>query len=249
MTKKEDVRQFGLIGRNIDYSFSRRYFAEKFEREQLPNCRYDNFDLKEIDQVTAVLNGAQKIAGLNVTIPYKKAIIPFLDHISPEAKQINAVNTICRRKEGWVGYNTDCYGFERSLEAILPQWPEKALILGTGGAAAAVKFVLDQHQVAHTSVSRSPSEGEIHYDDINAEVLDTTFLIINTTPLGTFPNTDVAPSLPYGLLRPKHLLFDLIYNPAETLFLKKGKENGAQTLNGSQMLVFQAEKAWELWNL
>ena len=119
MTKKEDVRQFGLIGRNIDYSFSRRYFAEKFEREQLPNCRYDNFDLKEIDQVTAILNGAQKIAGLNVTIPYKKAIIPFLDHISPEAKQINAVNTICRRNEGWVGYNTDCYGFERSLEAIL----------------------------------------------------------------------------------------------------------------------------------
>ena len=249
MIKKESNKIYGLIGKNIDYSFSRRYFSEKFERENRSNCRYENFDLSAIEEFPSVLALTPRPAGLNVTIPYKKAILPYLDFISEEAQVIEAVNTVVWDKQGkTTGHNTDHSGFKKALLEHLETLPKKAFILGTGGASGAVRYVLEQLQCEVIFVSRTPQKEQLHYKDLNQNLFQSADLIVNTTPLGTFPDTEKAPPLPYEFIATHQLLFDLIYNPAETTFLRYGKEKGAKTCNGYDMLVYQAENSWALWN-
>ncbi|TPV32870.1 shikimate dehydrogenase [Paucihalobacter ruber] len=243
------MTEFGLIGRNISYSFSKQYFTKKFENEHL-HCSYNNFDLKEIIEFPNILSTHPKLKGLNVTIPYKEEIIPFLDNLSKNAKKIGAVNTIKIEKNGKLkGYNTDFYGFIKSLEPHLKPHHKKALILGTGGASKAVAFALKKLEIPYSFVSRNYSDHvNFIYENLNSPIIASHQIIINCTPLGTYPAVDACPNIPYEHITSKHLLFDLIYNPSETLFLKKGKQHGAQILNGLQMLELQAEKAWKLWN-
>ncbi len=249
MIKKDLIKQFGLVGKNIDYSFSRNYFSSKFEIEKKVNHCYVNYDLQYIDQFKEVLTKKPIPKGLNVTIPYKKEIIPFLDGLSKEAKTIQAVNTIVWDINGKViGHNTDHIGFEKSLCESIEKKPKKALILGTGGASRAIEFVLNKMDCVFHFVSRNPKENQFAYDKLTKKQLDEIDLIVNTTPLGTFPNINQAPPLPYKYINSKHFLFDLIYNPNETKFLKEGRLRGAQTSNGYKMLVYQAEKSWKLWN-
>jgi len=243
------MTEFGLIGRNISYSFSKQYFTQKFENQNL-DCSYNNFDLKEIIEFLNILSTHPKLKGLNVTIPYKEEIIPFLDKLSKNAKKIGAVNTIKIKKNGKIkGYNTDFYGFKKSLEPLLKPHHKKALILGTGGASKAVAFALKKLEISYSFVSRKHSNrAHFIYSNLSKQIVNSHQIIINCTPLGTYPDVDVCPDFPYEHLSNKHLLFDLIYNPAETLFLKKGKQQGVQIINGLQMLELQAEKAWEIWN-
>ncbi len=240
---------FGLIGRNISYSFSRSYFARKFEDLDLRDHAYRNFDLEEIGQFPEVIETTPGLIGLNVTIPYKESVIPFMDELDPVAKAIGAVNTISIKNGKLTGHNTDAYGFETSLRPFIPEnGIEKALVLGTGGASKAVMYTLEKLGIAAVRVSRKRARGLLTYEDLNAAVLREHQLVVNCTPLGTFPNINDKPDLPYEQLNTTHLLYDLIYNPEETAFLKEGKKRGAQTCNGYQMLVHQAEKAWEIWN-
>ena len=242
-------RQFGLIGKNISYSFSKKYFTEKFALGNLSDCAYDNFDLQSIEEFKSVIANNPNLKGLNVTIPYKEAVIPYLDKLSKTAAQIGAVNVIRFTKKGKLkGYNSDYYGFMKSLEPLLQTHHKKALILGTGGAAKAVAFALDQLGILYTYVSREEKEGMIDYDRINATTFDNYHIIINCTPLGTSPEIKAFPPIPYEFFTEKHIAFDLIYNPKETQFLKKAKKKGAVTKNGYEMLVLQAEKAWKIWN-
>lgn len=241
------MAQFGLIGKDIDYSFSRTYFKEKFKIENRKDT-YINFDLSSIAKFKEILAQNPKLKGLNVTIPYKEAIVPYLDKIDKKASVIGAVNTIKIKKNGkLVGYNTDCYGFKKALQKFYI--PEKtALILGTGGASKAIAYVLKKQGFQFQFVSRTLSEKTITYQELSEKTFKNHFLIINCTPLGTFPNIKDCPPIPYKSITQKHLLFDLIYNPAITTFLKKGISQGAQTTNGLSMLVLQAEKSWEIWN-
>ncbi|MCF6130721.1 shikimate dehydrogenase family protein [Flavobacterium wongokense] len=242
-------RQFGLIGKNIDYSFSKKYFIEKFALGNLTDCTYENFDLQSIDEFPSIITNNPDLKGLNVTIPYKEAVIPYLNKVSTNAAQIGAVNVIRFTKKGNLkGYNSDYYGFMKSLEPLLQPHHKKALILGTGGAAKAVSFALDQLGILYTFVTREEKEGMIDYDRINATTFDNHQIIINCTPIGTVPNTKEFPPIPYNFFTEKHIAFDLIYNPEETQFLKKAKKKGAVTKNGYEMLALQAEKAWKIWN-
>jgi shikimate dehydrogenase len=242
-------RQFGLIGKNIAYSFSKKYFTEKFALGNLEDCTYDNFDIQSIEPFPQLITDNPQLKGLNVTIPYKEAVIPYLDQLSDKAAKIGAVNVIRLTKKGNLkGYNSDYYGFMKSLEPLLQPYHQKALILGTGGAAKAVAFALDQLGLLYTFVSREVGANSIHYDQINATTFDHYQIIINCTPLGTSPNIEAFPPIPYEYFSDKHIAFDLIYNPEETQFLKKAKQQGAITKNGYEMLVFQAEKAWKIWN-
>ena len=247
-TKKSNIKRYGLIGRNIEYSFSRGYFKQKFEIESLNNFSYENFDLKQIDEIKNLLT-QDDLFGFNVTSPYKREVIPFLNHLSPAATEINAVNTIKFEKDGSLsGHNTDVYGFEKSLREIIAEIPEKALILGTGGASSAVAYVLKKMNVETSFVSRRKGENLIHYDAINKSVIRENLLIVNSSPVGTFPNTSEAPNLPYEFLTEHHILYDLIYNPHETLFLRRGKKRNCKISNGQKMLEYQAEKSWHIWN-
>ena len=249
MKKKEPIKLFGLIGRNIDYSFSRKYFSEKFKKNNLNDCVYLNYDLKEINDFNKIINKNPSLKGLNVTIPYKKTIIPFLDELSDEAKAINAVNTIVFESSGRkIGHNTDYLGFNKALKEKCKSRPENALILGSGGASEAVKYVLNKIGCDFKIVSRHPDKNQIGYYQITKEIIKKTNLIINTTPVGTYPKINEAPNIPYKYLDSEHLLFDLIYNPRETEFLKRGKTNGCRITNGYKMLEYQAEKSWELWS-
>lgn len=249
MKKKEPIKLFGLIGRNIDYSFSRKYFSEKFKKNNLNDCVYINYDLKEINDFNKIINKNPSLKGLNVTIPYKKTIIPFLDELSDEAKAINAVNTIVFESSGRkIGHNTDYLGFNKALKEKCKSRPENALILGSGGASEAVKYVLNKIGCDFKIVSRHPDKNQIGYYQITKEIIKKTNLIINTTPVGTYPKINEAPNIPYKYLDSEHLLFDLIYNPRETEFLKRGKTNGCRITNGYKMLEYQAEKSWELWS-
>nr|WP_294775908.1 shikimate dehydrogenase [uncultured Flavobacterium sp.] len=242
-------RQFGLIGKNISYSFSKKYFTEKFALGNLADCSYENFDLQSITEFPELLAKNPDLKGLNVTIPYKEVVIPYLNKLSKNAVQIGAVNVIRFTKKGKLkGYNSDYYGFMKSLEPLLQPHHQKALILGTGGAAKAVAFALDQLGILYTYVSREAKEGMIDYDRINATTFDNYHIVINCTPLGTSPDTKAFPPIPYHFFTEKHIAFDLIYNPEETQFLKKAKKKGAVTKNGYEMLVLQAEKAWKIWN-
>jgi shikimate dehydrogenase len=245
---KNNMRRFGLIGRNISYSFSAGYFSEKFSKEQLSDCSYENFDLATIDAFPDLMQGEKDLFGFNVTIPYKQEIIPFLDELDPTAAAIGAVNTIKIYPDGRLkGFNTDYIGFRDSLLPLIRPNHQKALILGTGGASKAVAFTLDAMGISYKYVSRKPQIGQFSYEDLTTEVLSEYLLIINCTPLGTFPEVDKKPSLNYQLLSASHLLYDLIYNPAETTFMKLGRAQGATVANGLQMLIGQAEAAWQIW--
>lgn len=241
------MKTYGLIGKNIDYSFSRNYFKQKFESEKIVDCEYVNFDIKDIKEILFVFENQNQ--GYNVTIPYKETIIPFLDNLNQDAQEIGAVNTIKVHKDGSLeGFNTDFYGFYESLIPHLKSHHTKALILGTGGASKAVAFALKKLKIDYQFVSRNPKSNEISYEDLSKKEFEEAKIIINTTPIGTFPDVENCPNLPYSFFTENHIAFDLIYNPQETKFLQKAKENKAITINGLQMLILQAEKAWEIWN-
>jgi shikimate dehydrogenase len=240
---------YGLIGKDISYSFSRKYFKEKFSDALYENCTYENFDIPTIEEFPTILQKNPSLKGLNVTIPYKESIIPFLDTLSEKAFKIGAVNVIQFTKKGNLkGYNSDWYGFKKSLQPLLESHHKKALILGTGGAAKAVAFALDELDIYYAFVSRVDSEKTIDYSHVNATTFDNFQIIINCTPVGTKPNIEDFPPIPYDYFTSKHIAFDLIYNPEQTQFLKKAKKKGAITKNGAEMLILQAEKAWKIWN-
>ena len=242
-------KQFGLVGKNIDYSFSRGYFTQRFRNDNLPGFTYENFDIQKVTDFPAIIKNNRDLAGLNVTKPYKESVIPFLDKISQKAIQIGAVNVIRFTANGKLkGYNSDYYGFKKSLEPLLLPHHKKALILGTGGASKAIAFALEELDILYTFVSRKAGSGLIDYNRINATTFDNYQIIINCTPLGTSPDTKAFPPIPYEYFTDKHLAYDLIYNPTETQFLKKAKKKGAIIKNGLEMLSLQAEKAWKIWN-
>lgn len=238
--------KFGLVGKNISYSFSKGYFAKKFSKMNLDDHSYENFDLPEISEFSQIKTDPD-IIGLNVTIPYKQDVIPYLNDLDSKAEKIGAVNTIKFGKNGLKGFNTDAYGFQKSLEPFLQPHHQKALILGTGGASKAIAFVLDELNISHTSVSRKPGPKQYAYTDLTKEIMLEHHIIINCTPLGTHPDITAKPDIPYACLNDKHLLYDLIYNPEKTAFLKMGEVQGATITNGLRMLELQAEKAWEIW--
>ncbi|MGB5315915.1 MAG: shikimate dehydrogenase [Robiginitalea sp.] len=241
------MRRFGLIGRDISYSFSPGYFKTKFETLGLADCSYEIFDLSEIDKFPEILSG-RPLSGLNVTIPYKTAICPFLDHLDPDAAEIGAVNTIRFTDAGLKGYNTDVTGFMNSLSPLLLPADQAALILGTGGAAQAIAYGLTKLGIHYRFVSRSPAEGDLSYDDLDSVLLKSFQILINCTPLGTYPQVHTFPPIPFKALTRNHLLYDLIYNPELTAFLQGGQRAGARIKNGLEMLHLQAEASWEIWN-
>lgn len=246
------MRLFGLIGYPLGHSFSQRFFTEKFEREGIPDARYALFPLENIDDFPALLHGQPELCGLNVTIPHKTAVIPYLHALDATAEAVGAVNCIRFEGEKRIGYNTDAIGFERSfLQAagsIAPN--DSALLLGNGGAARAVAYVLRKEGIAFKTVGRRRAPGtDLLFDELTQEIIGSSRFIINTTPLGTFPNTQEMPPLPLAFLGPQHLVYDLVYNPSETLLLQQAATRGCRIQNGLEMLYLQAEAAWEVWNL
>lgn len=245
--KEVKKNRYGLLGRNISYSFSRGYFTQKFEDLGLGDHSYENFDIQDISEFGTVLS-QDNIRGLNVTIPYKEAVLPYLAQLDEKAREIGAVNTIKMTRNGPIGYNTDAHGFQKSMEALVQPHHTKALILGTGGASKAVNYVLQQMGIQPTYVSRSKEPGRFTYGELDRDILAEYHLIVNCTPLGTFPKVEEKPPIPYQFIGQRHLLFDLIYNPEKTTFLALGEAQGAGIGNGLGMLKWQAEKAWEIWN-
>ena len=242
-------RVFGLIGKNISYSFSKKFFTKKFTVNNIVDCSFENFDLQNIEEFPNLISNNPDLKGLNVTIPYKEAVIPYLNKLSKSAAQIGAVNVIRFTKKGILkGYNSDYYGFMKSIKPLLQPHHKKATILGTGGAAKAVAFALGQLEISYTFVTREEKTGMIDYNRINATTFDNYHIFINCTPIGTSPNVKEFPPIPYQYFTEKHIAFDLVYNPEETQFLKMAKKNGAVTKNGYEMLALQAEKAWKIWN-
>jgi shikimate dehydrogenase len=241
-------KTFGLIGRSLRHSFSPTYFQSKFEKEGINDCSYFAFELSEISKFCELLLSEKNIYGLNVTIPYKESILPFLDELSDNARQIGAVNTIKFENGKTIGHNTDVIGFEKSLLPLLKKYHHHALILGTGGAAKAVEFVLKKLKISYQYVSRNKTKNTFSYEDLTKEILDKHTVIINTTPLGMHPDVDTYPNIPFEFLNESHLVFDLIYNPAETRLMALAKERGATVKNGLEMLEIQAEESWKIWN-
>ena len=247
------MRLFGLIGYPLSHSFSAKYFAKKFESESITDTDYRLFPLENIAEVTSLIELQPDLQGFNITIPYKIAILSYLDELSEAAKSVGAVNCVKIERDAsgvrLTGHNTDVYGFRESLVPFLKPFHTKALVLGTGGASKAVCFTLQELGIRYTMVSRSGNgESVLNYSQLNEQIISDNLLIINTTPVGTFPDTEKCPDIPYKFLSSNHLLFDLIYNPAETKFLRLGREAGATILNGAHMLELQAEKSWEIWN-
>jgi shikimate dehydrogenase len=243
---------YGIIGYPLKHSFSRKFFTEKFEKEKI-DAEYLNFEIADISQITDIIQTYPTLKGLNVTIPYKEKVIPFLDGLDSATGEIGAVNVIKvshdNGKTKLMGYNSDIIGFRDSIEPLIdPSIHRKALILGTGGASKAVRGGLKNLGVEWTYVSRTPKEGQLSYKDIDRKIMDEYTVIVNASPLGTYPDVDNAPDIPYNLLTDSHLLYDLVYNPAETKFLRLGKENGARTKNGAEMWELQARAAWKIWN-
>lgn len=238
------MKTFGLVGRNISYSFSRDYFKEKFQKEGLKEVDYLNFDLKDISGFNSLFQ-VYDIGGLNVTTPYKEEILSYLHDLDITAKEIGAVNCIGLSKGKMTGYNTDAPAFRDSLIPHLEAAHKRALILGSGGASKAAAYALTQLGIPFQKVSR---RGKLTYADLNREIVENHQIIVNCTPLGTFPHIAEAPEIPYNYLSSEHLLYDMVYNPSETRFLKLGKERGSQIKNGSEMLILQAERSWEIWN-
>lgn len=237
------MRHFGIIGYPLAQSFSAKYFNEKFTREGI-DAEYSLYPL-ESDELSLKMDGLlDTLDGMNVTIPYKQAVIPFLERLDETAQAIGAVNVIHKR----VGYNTDCLGFIDSMRPLLRKYDRKALVLGTGGASKAVCYGLRKLGVSPTLVSRTPKDGQLSYGDLTADVMAEHTVIVNCTPLGMFPDIDSCPAIPYEQITAQHLLFDCVYNPEQTLFLRKGKEQGADTRNGMEMLFGQAKAAWSIWS-
>lgn len=243
------MREFGLIGKTLKHSFSQKYFEEKFRREQITDASYSLFELTDIKQLSEFIRQRSQWVGFNVTIPYKQKIIPYLDELSEEAAAVNAVNTVVIEHVGGQiltkGYNTDIIGFRESLREV--DIPKQALMLGTGGAAAAVTYVLENLGCRCTAISRDPQRG-LPYSALNADIIRQHKFIVNCTPLGTYPNINEKPDIPYEGLSGEHFLYDLVYNPSETAFLKEGILRGAKVQNGLQMLHAQAEASWRIWN-
>jgi len=250
MKKGVKVKLFGLLGKNIEYSFSRGYFSDKFQNLKLKKHKYVNFDLEDIKNFPLIIQQNENLKGFNVTIPYKEKVIPFLDKLDKTARKIGAVNTVKLTKRGNLkGFNSDVVGFEKSIMPLLKSHHKKALILGTGGASKAIAYALKRNDIKYIFVSRNP-EGrkEISYDKLNEDIIKKYAIIINSTPLGTSPNIEKCPDIPYQYISEKHILFDLIYNPAITTFLSKGKAKGATIKNGLEMLELQAEESWRIWH-
>ena len=251
MLRSKKEKKYGLIGFPLTHSFSKKYFSEKFKRESI-NAKYSLFEIEKIDEIKNILKN-EKLQGLNVTIPYKEQIMAYVDELDETAREIGAVNVlkITHEKDRvhLHGYNTDVVGFEKSITPHLKSYHKKALILGSGGTSKAVEYIFRKLEIEITRVSRTEKAGFITYNSLDKETIEKKLIIVNTTPLGTFPNADTYPEIPYQYLTDKHLLFDVVYNPTETIFLKKGKEHGATTINGEQMLVEQAEAAFLVWSL
>lgn len=242
------MRQFGLIGFPLSHSFSKKYFDEKFSRENIKDAEFINFQLEKIEDVQNLFINHPQLRGLSVTIPHKKNIIQYLDEVSDVVKQTGACNCIRITSNKKTGFNTDVAGFEKSFAKNLQPHHTKALILGTGGAAVAVEYVLKKLNIEYAFVSRSKASNTFTWQQLNKNIIEAFPVIINCTPLGTFPKVDEMPLLPYEFLTPKHYLFDLVYNPALTKFLAKGKEYNCTIENGYEMLVLQAEENWKIWN-
>jgi len=243
------MKTFGLIGKSLAHSFSKKYFEEKFLKENINGVAYHNFELPEISQINKILEEHKNIRGFNITNPYKEEILPFLNEISEEAKSIGAVNCVKVKDGTLIGYNTDAFGFATSIKPFLEPAHGKALVLGSGGAAKAVAYALEKTGVEVYFVSRKKLQGRYFgYDQLNEIVFKGFKLIVNTTPLGMYPNEKDCPDLPFEWINESHFCYDLIYNPAETVFLEKSRKQGAKTMNGYGMLQLQAEKSWEIWN-
>lgn len=245
------MKKFGIIGYPLGHSFSPGYFNEKFQNEGI-DAVYEKYELPVITDLQAIIDYTQDLCGFNVTIPYKEKVMSYLDSVSPEARAIGAVNVVkVTDKDGkrhLEGFNSDLIGFTRSIQPMLEAHHKKALVLGTGGASKAITYGLHQLGIETVIVSRHQKDGTIQYEQINKEIMEEYTIIVNCTPCGMAPHFDECPALPYEYVTPKHLMFDLIYNPDETLFLKNGREHGAITKNGLEMLLLQAEGAWEIWN-
>ena len=244
------MKTYGLIGKALGHSFSRKFFSDFFATNDLVDYEYQNFELSDLQKEIPGLRKMSGLSGLNVTLPYKTAIIPFLDDITNECREINACNCIKIKNGKWTGHNTDVIGFEKSFVADLELYHKKALVLGDGGAAGAVKFSLKKLKIPFLTVSRKMHAGSdyLNYEDLSAALIHQYNIIINTTPLGTFPKVDEAADIPYEFIGNAHYLYDLVYNPSKTLFLSKGEERGATIKNGADMLVLQAEESWKIWN-
>ena len=241
------MRRFGLIGFPLTHSFSKKYFTQKFTEKGI-DAIYETYPIKDIAELGMLIKNNTELEGINVTIPHKQSVIPFLHSMSDVVNEIRACNCIRIRNNKLEGFNTDVTGFDISLTTHLKPSHNKALVLGTGGAAKAVCFVLSQKGIPWLQVSRNPTGNMVGYSDITATVISETRLIINTTPLGMFPDTDHCPELPYDAITDQHYLFDLVYNPSLTLFLQKGQRQGAVIENGYEMLEIQAEESWKIWN-
>jgi shikimate dehydrogenase len=246
------VKKYGLIGFPLGHSFSKKYFTNKFKEEGILNSEYNNYPIERIDELMELIEKEKDLVGLNVTIPYKEKVFEFLDEIDTDAGEIGAVNTIkITRNNNRIhlkGFNTDVYGFEKPLKDVLSKHHKKALILGTGGAAKAAAWVLNNLKIHYTYVSRNPrSEEELSYAQLNDELIENSQIIINTSPIGMYPKVELYPDIPYAAISEQHILYDLIYNPETTKFLELGKQNNATIINGLPMLHMQAEKAWEIW--
>ena len=245
------MREFGLIGKSLGHSFSQTYFTQKFQSLELTDCSYELFELPTIAELPALLATHPNLVGLNVTIPYKEQVWPYLSEVAPSAARVGAVNVIEVTEDGrYIGHNTDYIGFKESLERFYPHRGENAaaLILGTGGASKAVEVALRDLGIRYWLVSRNPMGSGLTYDDLTPALVGGHSLIINATPLGTYPRVEESPTLPYAVLSSQHYLYDLVYNPSETQFMRKGIEAGAHTTNGFEMLCLQAEAAWKIWN-
>lgn len=239
--------KYGIIGYPLGHSFSRAFFTEKFQREHI-DAEYVNFEIPSADMLPGIVQANPNLCGLNVTLPHKEAVIPMLDELSDEAKEIGAVNVI-RVKDGRLkGFNSDIIGFMDSIRPLLKPWHQHALVLGTGGASRAIRVGLQRLGIQWTYVSRTPAPGRLTYADLTSELMEHYQVIVNCSPVGMFPRVDACPDIPYQLLTGRHLLYDLVYNPQETLFLKRGAEHGAAVKNGLEMLHLQALASWRFWN-
>jgi shikimate dehydrogenase len=240
------MRTFGLIGFPLSHSFSKKYFTEKFKEEGI-DAVFNNYSIETLETLTGIVE-EQQLDGFAITIPHKRSILPFLYRKSDAVEAMGACNCVLIKDLKWYGYNTDVLGFERSFLPLIEPHHTKALVLGTGGAASAVEFTLKKLGIFYKYVSRTKKQDNLTYDELDATLMDEYKVIINCSPVGTYPNTGEAPFIPYQFITPAHYLFDLVYNPEVTLFLQKGKEQGATIKNGYEMLVLQAEENWKIWN-
>ena len=244
----QEVKTYGLIGKKISYSFSKTYFTKKFLKNNLKNYNYINFDIDSVNELSDILK-TKNLRGLNITIPYKEKVLKFIDRIDEDAKFIGAINTIKVSYDNTlVGYNTDYIGFIKSIKPHIKSNHKKALILGTGGASKAIVYGLNKLSIISTKVSRKKTNGDIIYNELNKKIILDHQIIINCTPIGTYPDIENYPKIPFKYLTNKHICYDLIYNPNETRFLKKSKKMGAEIINGLKMLEIQAEESWKIWN-